>query len=106
MLKSFYHILRPGGKLILEGPDVIGAYKLYVEKQNNIPLYIQHMFADDSAHITKWGAHWGHLSGWTGETAADACKEAGFNVVHVGIGLTHGMGNRDFRVEAIKTLHP
>lgn len=101
MLKSFYRILRPGGKLVLEGPDVIGAYKFYVETKKNTAEYIECLFAERNRKDR--GDQWGHLSGWTGATAAEACKEVGFAVTHTGIGLTHGMGYRDFRVEAVKS---
>lgn len=102
MLKSFYRILRPGGKLVLEGPDVVGAFHHYVTAHKNVPEYIECLFAERNRK--DWGEQWAHRSGWTGDTAAEAVKKVGFSVLRVGPGLTHGMGPRDFRVEAVKPM--
>ena len=100
VLCDLYILLRPGGKLILEGPDVLGGYWYYVEKLNNIKEYIEMLFA--KRNRVKYGELMAHRSGWTVDLAAEAMEKVGFKVVHKGIGLTHGMGKRDFRVEEVK----
>lgn len=100
MLRDFHKLLRPGGKLTLEGPDVLGAYWYYIEQKHDPREYIECLFAETNR--LKYGDEMAHRSGWTCDTAADAFQSAGFTVTHKGIGLTHGMGKRDFRVEGIK----
>jgi len=96
-------ILRPGGKLIMEAPDIMGCYDHYVlkGKQGGLPGFISAIYGNEP-HRLKWGDEWMHKWGWTGKIMSDTLASMGFKVVHVGIGLTHGMGGRDFRVEAIK----
>jgi hypothetical protein len=55
-----------------------------------------------SDHPKRWGDRWIHRSAWTKEIIAEEMRIVGFEIVHIGIGLTHGMGERDFRVEGIK----
>ncbi len=63
--------------------------------------YIDQVFGKEEDRI-RYGESMTHRSGWTKDTMAEAMKEAGFEVVHIGIGLSHGFGSRDFRVEGIK----
>lgn len=100
MLADFHKLLRPGGKLILEGPDVLGAYWYYIEKKNDPGQYIECLFAE--ANRLKYGDEMAHRSGWTCDIAAKALRTVGFTVIHKGFGMTHGMGRRDFRVEGLK----
>ena len=100
MIQDCYALLEPGGKLILEGPDFIGCIELY---QAGHPAVTWNMVV-----CSLWGttSHYGeygrHRWGYTKETAAKLVEECGFEVVHKGIGRTHGMGKRDFRVEGVK----
>lgn len=100
MLRDFFTLLRRGGRLVLEGPDLLGVYWYYVEQKQDIPAYIDMLFSERNR--LKYGEPMAHRSGWTRGIAAQAVLDAGFTLTHTGIGLTHGMGKRDFRVEGIK----
>lgn len=101
LLKIFFKLLRPSGKAVLEGPDMIGAYEYYVDRLKDVNQYIDMVFGKEKDRI-KYGAAMTHRSGWTKETMAAAMKEVGFEVAQTGIGLSHGFGSRDFRVEGVK----
>jgi len=98
MLQDCFALLRHGGLLILEGPDVLGMYRHY---SDDISGLIRGLYGNQP-HVDKWGDEWSHRWGYTKETAAELMTSCGFRVVHVGHGRTHGMGNRDFRVEGVK----
>lgn len=98
LVEDCFLLLRRGGLLILEGPDVLGMYRHY---SDDISGLIRGLYGNQP-HVDKWGDEWSHRWGYTKETAAALMASCGFRVVHVGHGLTHGMGNRDFRVEGVK----
>lgn len=98
LVEDCFALLRPKGLLILEGPDVLGIFKTY---SDDIPRLVQNLYGDQN-HIDKWGEEWSHRWGYTKDTAAELLAAAGFEVTQKGIGLTHGMGPRDFRVEGRK----
>lgn len=101
-LKDCYSLLKTGGNLIVEGPDVVRAYDWYVRKNNNVPGYIHCIFGEDFNSRKKYGESWEHKSGWTDTIMAAAMASVGFKINHMGAGLSHGMAARDFRVEGIK----
>lgn len=100
VLRDIYTIMKSGGKAILEGPDVLGGYDYWVTKKGNPREYIEMLFSERMR--MKNGPEWTHRSGWTRDIMAEEMEKIGFKIVHKGIGLTHGMGPRDFRVEGIK----
>lgn len=110
MLRDIYYVLKPDGLLIIEGPDILGAYWYYVgcecgnrwkgRPEPNVKGLIDCIFAN--VHRYTRGEEWTHKSGWTGCMVAQEMAEIGFYIKHVGKGWTHGMGRRDFRVEGIK----
>ena len=101
ILLSFYDLLRPDGKLILEAPDVLGSYWYFVEIKKNVRGFIDMMFSTEAVR-EKYGDNMLHRSGWTMEIAKEEMQKVGFSITHAGIGMSHGMGKRDFRVEGIK----
>jgi len=105
VLKDCLKILRPGGKLIVEAGCIQGQIEMYVAKHpwfiNNggIKQFIMSIFGQDKHAWKELGwHHWGY----TGDTMAEVMESCGYKIVHKGIGRTHGMGKRDFRVEGIK----
>ena len=100
LLKDILSLLTKGGKLILEGPDVLGGYELYAMKQKNLSQWNEMIFSHGNAK--KYGEEMRHVSCWSGETAKRVMEEVGYEIAYVGPGRTHGMGPRDFRVEGIK----
>lgn len=106
ILTEFKNLLRPGGKVIMEGPDTLGILELYHMKHHVMLTdrqVVTSIFGPETNRLT-FGSHMAHRSGWTKGIMKEELEKIGMEVVHAGIGLTHGMGRRDFRVEAIKPL--
>jgi hypothetical protein len=111
VLKQFALILAPGGKAIIECPCVLGMYWFYIQREQEqgkppaVKRLASGLYGYDNNHPLK-GAYrefGSHRSGWTADTMAEEVEKVGLKVVHKGIGLTHGMGRRDFRVEAVRS---
>jgi len=92
-------LIRPGGKMVVEGPCILGQYRKYQETGNLVEL-IEGLYPYRTR--MQYGPLMAHKSGWTGPLVAEKLRELGLQVVHVGVGLAHGMGWMDFRVEAVK----
>lgn len=102
-LRSQSQILKVGGKLIVEGPCILGVYKWYEEGRMDLrglidQLYPYHnrLFYGELGHLHQ------HKSGWTGPLLAEEMAKMGYFVTHIGHGQLHGMGWHDFRVEGIR----
>lgn len=101
MIADCYALLRLGGKLILEAPDIIGCLELYQEKHPAVPLEM--VLRTLYGHNTdQWKDLGYHRWGYTRDTGAELVEKHGFKITHKGIGMSHGMGKRDFRIEGIK----
>jgi len=101
VLQDLFKLLRRNGKLILEAPDINGIY--WLMKQRNLDDYwLSQMLFGDPDHVENHGVEWAHKAGWSRHIAETEMKKIGFDVVHVGRGMTHGMGKRDFRVEGVR----
>lgn len=104
MLREWFRLLAPGGKLILEMPDVYKSAKNLVKeidsgiapsnKWSMWPIY------GDNPNGTEYDCHkWG----WTYKTLAPLLFSAGFENVIEKDPQFHGMKvNRDFRIEGRK----
>ena len=105
VLKDCLKILRPGGVLIVEAGCLQGQIEMYLANHswfaNNggIKQLIRSIFGQDQHAWKELG--WHHWI-YTGDTMAEVMKSCGFEIAHKGIGRTHGMGKRDFRVEGRK----
>jgi predicted SAM-dependent methyltransferase len=103
VMEKVRYIIRPTGKLIVECPDLIGAYTIYWERSKKTLQDEKNLerclFGGERRHYGDLGLH---RSMWTARMFAEVMEAAGFEVVHKGIGTSHGMGKRDFRVEGIK----
>lgn len=103
MLQDCFSILAPNGVLVLEAPSVQGIIELYNEGH---PMYKEGISAViDMLYGTgkhAWKELGYHKWGYTVDTAAKAMESVGFKITHKGIGTTHGMGKRDFRVVGVK----
>jgi SAM-dependent methyltransferase len=102
ILGKFHRILRPGGKLVIEAPCLAGVYWHHITNGHGGYPELANSLYGNEPHRLKWGSHWMHKSGWTGEMMEAELKKLGMGVIHIGPGRTHGMGARDFRVEAVK----
>jgi len=101
VLEDFYKLLIRGGRLILEAPDILGSYDYFVTRKKSPSAYIDMIFSTEAV-MKKHGKGFLHRSGWTRDIAAETMQKIGFKITQKGIGLSHGMGPRDFRVEGIK----
>ena len=99
ILNKFKGIMAPNAKLVIECPDILGVYKLYWGRDKNITKLIAAIYGGEAKIYGNAG--W-HLSGWTADLMAKKMEDAGFRIIHKGIGLSHGMGARDFQVAGIK----
>jgi len=98
VLRKVFKMLKPGGHLIIEAPDVFKAVK-------NTPTgefdAIRGIFGD-IAELRKGKDGYQHKWGWTGALMQQELSSAGFNVGEVENGISHGHEWRDFRVIGIK----
>lgn len=100
-IKECYRILKPGGKLIIEGPDILGAYELYVNQRDDVFRFEDFVYGGEG-NIRRFGKHYKHLSAWTGHIAERVMTYYGFKNIKIGVGRHHGMGRRDFRAVGVK----
>lgn len=101
VIKACYDLLCIGGKLIMEGPDILGCYWLYVEMNKDVSRFIDFIYGGEDSRV-KFGNEYAHKCGWTRELMAKEMEKIGFKILVIGIGRHHGMGKRDFRVEGVK----
>jgi len=96
MLQEFHRLLRIGGLLVLELPNIEAAARNLIagmdDKMVMWPLY------GDPGHVDPYMCHrWGY----TPKTIKALLLECGFNEIRIKPPVTHGArANRDMRVEA------
>ena len=98
IIRKLFKILKPGGRVIMEGPDIFKCVK-------NCPTgefdAIRGIFGD-VAELRKMKDGFQHKWGWTGSLMQQEMTSAGFNVFEVGNGISHSREWRDFRVIGTK----
>jgi predicted SAM-dependent methyltransferase len=98
-------LLRPGGKIVVEGPCILGVFRWYQEGRfpRGVRSLIDYLYP---YHNRVAREHHGelqqHKSGWTGQVLSEEMEKLWIKVTHVGEGQTAGCAWRDFRVEGIK----
>lgn len=104
-VRHWYSLLKPGGKLILEMPDLYKAARNYIRDVDrgsvspNITMAMFPIFGDNPDK-TVYDCHkWG----WTFRTILPVLQDAGFKAITEMPTQWHGKRqDRDFRVEATK----
>lgn len=106
-LKNQITLLRKGGKLIVEGPCVLGCYRWYQEDVAGPKetVGIRHLIESLYPYNNRleYGPLMAHKSGWTGRVLAEEMTKIGLRIIHVGDGQLHGTAWHDFRVEGVKS---
>jgi len=104
LLHKCYRLLKPGGVLAIECPDISKIVYLAANKLNdfkNIENTINEIYGD-AKRISEYGESFMHKWGWTKDTCIEYMKRAGFKIKMSGDGISHNHMERDFRVEGIK----
>ena len=98
LLRKMFSWLKPGGHLIVEGPDVFKCVKNCTTGEFDA---IRGIFGDlENLRLGRDGYQ--HKWGWTGSLLQQEMASAGFNVGVVEAGLWHQREWRDFRVVGFK----
>jgi Methyltransferase domain len=100
-----HQMLAPGGRLVLEVPDLEKVSRLVLVFASD-PEYLEQgafglrgFFGEPTSHMTTGDYHkWGYTPG----TARRLLTEAGFSEIEISDGLSHGYPLRDMRIEAVK----
>lgn len=106
-LKKWFTVLKPGGKLVMEQPDLEGLCKEFLETdgpdKHNIAMCMFGAFVDDANNpeVKEKGALSPHLFGYTPDTLRDLVGAVGFKDIAV-LPATGPHPGKNFRLEAVK----
>lgn len=98
LVAEWFRLLAPGGRLIIELPNIEAAAKNLLAGMND--QMTMWAWYGDPSHMDDFMTHrWG----WTPKTARKLLEAGGFEMVLVMAPMTHGArANRDMRLEARK----
>ncbi len=104
-VENAYRMLKPGGRLILEVPDIEKVCRLILSMGEDTqqleegPFGLRGIFGEPKEAMTLGDYHkWGY----TPATASKLITEAGFREFKITDGTSHCYPIRDMRVEAVK----
>ena len=104
-----FAMLVPGGRLILECPDLVKVARLVLEFEDDLAMLedgafgFRGFFGEPKENMTAADYHkWGYSA----KTLSALFFRAGFRPVLVGDGASHGYPIRDVRVEGVKPDDP
>jgi hypothetical protein len=100
-----HYLLKEGGKLLMEFPDIEKCAVKLTKSKNDYPNYIEAIrgvYAFDLDQIKKKESFYTYPFGWSAWHIELELKKTGFNDITCSDGLLHDNKWRDTRVEAIK----
>lgn len=98
VIAEFRRLLKPGGRLIMELPDLEKCARNLLAGQKD-QLCMWGLYGDPGQQSPYMCHRWGY----TPATVTDLLLSAGFRKITTGLPQTHGRRhNRDMRVEAVK----
>jgi len=101
LVRCVFQWLKPGGHLLIEGPDVIKTVKNAPANADDFEL-VQCIFGD-IVELRKNKDGYQHKWGWTGTLMRNELISAGYLVGNIEDGISHpGHEWRDFRVTGFK----
>lgn len=109
LLKKWFNVLKPGGKLVMELPDLEGLCKAFVEAETDEEKYwltvciygVAHGEEVPSEEIQKYGTKSPHLWGYYPKVLSDILIEIGYKDIQILPQQGMHMG-KNFRLEAVK----
>jgi hypothetical protein len=93
ILAELYGVLVPGGRLVLEQPDILKAAQMVLNDNQLTWCLFGDPSHQDPAMMNAWA--------YTPSNLSDILLELGFRCVEILPALHHN-GSRDFRIEAVK----
>ena len=106
--RHVHQILEPGGRLIIETPDVAKCAHRLVASEGNNPAYLEAVrgiYAFDMGQIESRETYTPYAFGWSAWHLTHELADAGFRDTRICEPQTHGPRPwRDIRVEATKPL--
>lgn len=103
--KECHYILKEGGQLILEFPDIEKCASVIVKSKNDYPNYIEAVrsfYAFDMGQIKNKESFYTYRFGWSSWHIEQELKNIGFKNIVYTDGLLHNQNWRDTHVEATK----
>jgi len=103
--KECHYLLKEGGKLILEFPDIEKCASVIVKSKNDYPNYIEAVrsfYAFDMGQIKNRDSFYTYRFGWSTWNIEKELKSVGFKNIICTEGLLHNQNWRDSHVEAEK----
>jgi len=106
LLRSLNSLLRSGGKLVLEFPDIEKCAAAILERKGDEASYLEAVrgiYAFDTGQVTRRETYQPYAFGWSAGHLVRELEAAGFRDIAVKLPETHGqLAWRDSRVEATK----
>lgn len=99
VLNEWRRILKIGGRLVIECPDLEKAIKNFEKYPNDITMNMWALYGDPHFHEPELEHHWIYSY----QTLKPILEEVGFTNFKEDLALMHGKPDRDFRLECVKS---